>query len=267
MSSVGQTDNKVNNHFSIKRKLRVTVDLDLNWNNLLANEPDIELDAKLQHLIDNPLLLNKLFGLNSLQYLQDYFSDFHKSEKYPDYYSSDIFLAGNYAYMTNEEIFDELIYQVNGYEEASIYDILSTQSFNISVKGIGVNDLETGTKFDLGPIPDPMILERGGNYMIGHSKDELMVAITQRLKGTDTFQIKKNCEHVIDRTKKYVSEMGYKLAWLAVYIITPIKETKTIEEDLRTFFKEEHPKINPRIIFEEVDGFINLKDISPWVTE
>ena len=160
MINDGQMNAKANSPFPIKRKLRVTVDLDMDWNNPLVNEPDKELDAKLQHLIDNPLLLNKLFGLNSLQYLQDYISDFHKSEKYPSYYASDLFLAGNYPYMTNEEILDELICQVNGYEDASIYDIASTRSFEISVKGISVNDLETGTKFDLGPILYPMILEK-----------------------------------------------------------------------------------------------------------
>jgi hypothetical protein len=47
-----------------------------------------------------------------------------------------------------------------------------------------------------------MILEKGENYLIGHSKDELMVSITQRLKGTDTLQVKKICEHVINHTKK-----------------------------------------------------------------
>jgi hypothetical protein len=59
--------------------------------------------------------------------------------------------------------------------------------------------------------------------------------------------------------------MGYKLAWLAVYIITPIKETKIIEENLLSFFKEAYPQLKIRIIFEEVDSFINLKDIFPWV--
>ena len=186
-------DAKVNNPFPIKRKLRVTVDLDMDWNNPLVNEQDKGLDAKLQHLIDNPLLLNKLFGLYSLQYLQDYFStDFLENEKHPNFSASDLYLAGNYAYMTNEEILDELILQLNGYEEeTSVQEIFSVSSFDISVKGISVNDLETGTQFDLGPILYPMILEKGENYLIGHSKNELMVAITQRLKSDDTHQIKK----------------------------------------------------------------------------
>ena len=164
----------------------------MDWNNPLVNGSDKELEAKLQHLIDNHLLLNKLFGLYSLQYLQDYFStDFLQNEKYPNFSASDLYLAGNYAHMTNEEILDELILQVNGYEEDSVYNIFSPNSFDIGVKSISVNDLETGTQVDLGPILYPMILEKGENYLIGHSKNELMVAITQRLKSDDTHQIKK----------------------------------------------------------------------------
>ena len=261
-------DAKVNNPFPIKRKLRVTVDLDMDWNNQLVNGSDKELEAKLQHFIDNPVILNKLFGLYSLQYLQDYFSiDFLENEKYPNFSASDLYLAGNYAHMTNEEILDELILQVNGYEEDSVYEVFSPNSFDIGVKSISVNDLETGTQFDLGPILYPMILEKGENYLIGHSKNELMVAITQRLKGTNTLEIKNTCEHVLDHTNKYKCEMGFELAWMAVYIITPIKDTKIIEEDLLSFFKEMYPQIYPRIIFEEVDGFINLGDIFPWVTD
>jgi hypothetical protein len=71
-------------------------------------------------------------------------------------------------------------------------------------------------------------------------------------------QIKKTCEYVIEKTIKYVTETGLKLTWLAVYIITPIKNTKIIKKDLLTFFREKHPQINPRIIFEKVDGLINL---------
>jgi hypothetical protein len=172
-------------------------------------------------------------------------------------------LARNYADMTNEDIFNELIYQVNGYEEVSVSEIFSFSSFNIGVKSISVNDIESGIQFDLGPIPDPMILEKGENYMIGRSKDELMAAITYRLKVADTGLIKINCEHVIEQANKYINELGLELKRVAVYILTPIKSTKIIKKDLNIFFKKEYPKIKPRIYFEKVNGCFSLSDIFP----
>ena len=66
-----QTDASENSPFPINKKLCITMDFDLEWNNPLGNKPDKELEMKLGHLIDKPLLLNKLLGFASLKFLQN----------------------------------------------------------------------------------------------------------------------------------------------------------------------------------------------------
>jgi hypothetical protein len=66
---------KTRHSFPIKKRLRISVDIDLDWRDPLASEPDAKLEAILLHLLDKPLLVNKLYGLIAVKYLQYHLSN------------------------------------------------------------------------------------------------------------------------------------------------------------------------------------------------
>jgi hypothetical protein len=251
--------------FPIKKKLRVSFDIDLDWLDSLPTEPDSDLEAKRQHLLDNPLLANKLYGLIALQYLEVYFSGMNGIERSPDYGGYDLIFAGHYGYMDNDDIFQELIYSVKDFEEEAIYKLYSMDTFDIKVNQINLVDRQTKKELDLGPIPDPMFLERGRDYIIGRGKNELMAVVSSNLANEDISTIKTDCRTVVEKAKKYTLHLGIGLTRVALFITTTKEDNQAIEDKLMTFLKEDFPQVKPSIYFYRVDRFVSLGDLFPGI--
>ena len=79
------------NTFPIKKKLRITIDIDVAWFDTLGSDPDADLQTRRQHLVENPLLLNKLFGKMATDSVSDYLSQIDNVIGFSDFDEEDLF--------------------------------------------------------------------------------------------------------------------------------------------------------------------------------
>ena len=204
--------------FPINKRIRVTFDMGIDWNDPLASNPDSKLEEKRLHLIDNPLLLNKLFGIVVFRYLHEYLSQMERINGIFNFNEEDLLWAANIKYMANEDIFDELMFIEMGFGDESYFNITSTDAFTFNVNEFAIIDQQTNKKIDMSFIPNPMILEKGRNYLIGQGNHELMVMISCVLENEDTNEVIRICEESLDRVNMFSRQVGYKLARMGIEI-------------------------------------------------
>ena len=250
-----------NPQFPIKKRIRVTFDMCIDWNDPLASNPDSKLEGKRMHLVDSPLLLNKLFGIVAFRYLHEYLSQMERINGIFNFNEEDLLWAANIKYMANEDIFDELMFIEMGFGDESYFDITSTDAFTINVNKFAIVDQQTNNKIDMSSTPNPMILEKGRNYLIGQGNHELMVMISCVLENEDTNEVIRICQESLDRANMFSCQVGYKLARMGIEIKTTLEDTTNVKNEITTFCQKRVPEINLYIQITKVSKIYKMEDL------
>ena len=233
----------------------------IDWNDPFASKPDSKLEEKRLHLIDEPLLMNKLFGIVVFRYLHEYLSQMERINGIFNFNEEDLLWAANIKYMANEDIFDELMFIEMGFGDESYFNITSTDAFTFNVNEFAIIDQQTNKKIDMSFIPNPMILEKGRNYLIGQGNHELMVMISCVLENEDTNEVIRICEESLDRVNMFSRQVGYKLARMGIEIKTTLEDTTDVKNEITTFCQKLVPEINLYIQITKVSKIYKMEDL------
>ena len=237
----------------------------IDWNDPFASKPDSKLEEKRLHLIDEPLLMNKLFGIVVFRYLHEYLSQMERINGIFNFNEEDLLWAANIKYMANEDIFDELMFIEMGFGDESYFNITSTDAFTFNVNEFAIIDQQTNKKIDMSFIPNPMILEKGRNYLIGQGNHELMVMISCVLENEDTNEVIRICEESLDRANMFSRQVGYKLARMGLEIKTTLEDTTNVKNEITTFCKTLVPEINLYIQITKVNKIYKMEDLRSFL--
>ena len=248
-----------NYSFPIKKRVQITFEMDLDWNDSLASKPDHQLKKKRKQLINSSLLINKLFGIVALRQLHEYLAQIDIEDKFLDFDEEDLIWAANFKHMTNKAIFEELMFMKMGYADESLLMIASMDAFSTNVNKLSIVDSQTGEKIDMGPIPNPMILERGTNYIIGQGNEELMLIVSSVLENEDITDIIDLCQDTIFQSQV---KSNRKLSRMGILITTALQDTEHIKEALTIFCQALIPQANLHIQINKVDKIIRLDEIT-----
>ena len=251
------------NTFPIKKKLRITIDIDVAWFDTLGSDPDADLQTRRQHLVENPLLLNKLFGKMATDSVSDYLSQIDNVIGFSDFDEEDLFYAANLPFMTSDKILDVLTTNELGFSEETLDDILATNTFEMEIGTISVFDREVEEKVDMSPIPVPMVLEQGEHYLIGQGKGETMLVVSGDLLHGDMTPYLNHLDQSIDQALNYSIRTGSPLTRIFMMITIPPGNIQPIEARLINHCQKRVPQAKLDIYIDRVDRFASLGDIFP----
>jgi len=244
--------------FPINQKLRIIFDLDLDWNDPLAEDPDSKLEEKRLHLIDNSPLLKKLFGLAALRQLYEYLSQMENGKELFGFDEEDLLWAANLQHMNNETIFDELMWMNMGFGDESIYKILSTDAFTNQVNHYAIMDRHTDETMDMGPIQNPLIMEQDHHYLIGQGNGEIMVMVSSILENEDITSLKELCLKAITQAKVLSSRAGDPVARMGIAITTTLEDTAIIQNAITTYCNTLVSPLNLYIHMNKIDRILKI---------
>jgi len=249
------------NPFPITKKLRITIDIDVAWLDTLGSDPDADLQARRQHLVETPLLLKRLFGYEALNSISDYFYQIDNVIKLTSFDEESLFYAANLPSMNSDEILDVLATNELGFSEETLDEILATNTFETEIGTISVFDREVEEKVDMSPIPVPMVLEQGKDYLIGQGIGETMLVVSGNVLHDDIEPLLSHLDACIVKAITSSMNTGSLFTQILVFITTSPGNTQPIETSVRTHCQKQVSKVKVNIHIDRVDRFSSLKDI------